>query len=123
MYAAKTGAWEDWNRIAGMGQIAHYCDNSLAYGLLVKAGNGIGLLGSYTVLEPTIMPLDLIKPISVRLYGYALTDRLRTRPVRAAFDWICTIFGNENPWFREEYRAENLPSKYDQGIKMLFNVS
>ncbi|HYA04742.1 MAG TPA: hypothetical protein VEF90_02545, partial [Xanthobacteraceae bacterium] len=68
-------------------------------------------------------PLDLIKPISVRLYAVALTDRLKARPVRAAFDWICGIFGEDNPWFGEEYSTQNQPTKYDDGIKMLFNVS
>jgi len=55
MYAAKTSLWDEWNYTAAIGRIAHYCDNSFAYGMLVKAGVGIGLLGSYTVLEPTIV--------------------------------------------------------------------
>jgi len=123
MYAAKTGLWDEWNAITAIGRVAHYCDNSLAYGLLVKAANGVGLLGNYALLEPSIMPLDLIKPISVRLYAVALTDRLKARPVRAAFDWICGIFGEDNPWFGEDYSTQNQPTKYDDGIKLLFNVS
>ena len=38
---------------AARGHIAHYCDNSFAYGMLVKAGLGIGLLGSYSLVEPS----------------------------------------------------------------------
>ena len=57
-YAAKTGLWEGWNEVVARGHVAHYCDNSFAYGMLVKAGLGIGLLGSYTVLEPAAVPLE-----------------------------------------------------------------
>jgi len=122
MYAAKTGIWNEWKRIIATGRIAHYCDNSFAYGMLVKAGVGIGLLGSYTVLEPNAVPLELMEPVSVPLYAVALADRLNSRPVRAAFDWLCGIFGNENPWFNEEFRLDNPASEYDAGIKALFNL-
>lgn len=122
MYAAKTGLWNEWNRLTAVGRIAHYCDNSFAYGMLVKAGVGIGLLGSYTVLEPTAVPLEIMEPVSVRLYAVALTDRLNSRPVRAAYEWLCGIFGNDNPWFKDEFSLNNPPSRYDLGIKTLFNV-
>lgn len=122
MYGAKTGLWDEWNRTAAIGRIAHYCDNPLAYGLLVKAGAGVGLLGSYAVLEPSIVPLELMRPVSVRLYAVALTDRLNSRPVRAAFEWLCGIFGTDNPWFREEFSLNNPPSKHDAGVKILFNL-
>jgi len=46
MYAAKTGLWDGWNEAVARGRISHHCDNSFAYGMLVKAGAGIGLLGS-----------------------------------------------------------------------------
>jgi DNA-binding transcriptional LysR family regulator len=123
MYAAKTSLWDEWNYTAAIGRIAHYCDNSFAYGMLVKAGVGIGLLGSYTVLEPTIVPLQLMRPISVRLYAVALTERLNSRPVRAALEWLCSIFDTDNPWFQEEFSLNHPPSKYDAGMKLLFNVS
>ncbi len=122
MYAAKTGLWDDWNHVAATGRIAHYCDNPLAYGLLVKAGAGVGLLGTYAILEPSIVPLELMQPISVRLYAVALTERLNSRPVRAAFEWLCDIFGTDNPWFKEEFSLHHPPSKYDAGVKILFNL-
>ncbi len=122
MYAAKTGLWDEWNRIVATGRIVHYCDNSFAYGMLVKAGSGIGLLGSYTVLEPSAVPLEIMAPVSVPLYAMALTDRLNSRPVRAVYEWLCGVFGNDNPWFNEEFRLDNAPSEYDIGVKALFNL-
>ena len=37
-YLAKTGLWDSWQQAVARGRIAHYCDNSFAYGMLVKAG-------------------------------------------------------------------------------------
>ena len=48
-YLARTGLWDGWQQAVARGRIAHYCDNSFAYGMLVKAGQGIGLLGSYSL--------------------------------------------------------------------------
>jgi DNA-binding transcriptional LysR family regulator len=121
-YTAKTGLWDGWNQIISRGRVAHFCDNSFAYGMLVKAGQGIGLLGSYTVLEPAAVPLELGLRVSVPLYAVALTERLNARPVRAVFEWLCEIFGTNNPWFRQEFSLDNPPSVYDSGFKMLFNI-
>jgi DNA-binding transcriptional LysR family regulator len=121
-YSAKTGLWDDWNEAVGRGQIAHYCDNSFAYGMLVKAGLGIGLLGSYTVLEPSAVPLQLGVRVSVQMYAMALTERLNSRPVRLAFDWLSEIFGSRNPWFNADFKLNNPPSSYDAGFKLLFNL-
>jgi DNA-binding transcriptional LysR family regulator len=121
-YSARTGLWDGWNELVGRGRIAHFCDNSFAYGMLVKAGLGIGLLGSYTVLEPAAVPLQLGLKISVPMYALALTERLNARPVRIAFDWLADIFGNNNPWFNESFRLDNPPSAYDAGFKLLFNL-
>src|SRR3984885_14616835 len=92
-YLTKTGLWDDWQRAVARGRIAHYCDNSFAYGMLVKAGQGIGLLGSYTLVEPCFVPLELGLRISVPLFLLAKTDRLQARPVRLVFDWLAAIFG------------------------------
>ncbi len=121
-YAAKTGLWDSWNDTAANGKIVHYCDNSFAYGMLVKAGLGIGLLGSYTILEPTAVPLQLGVHISVQMYAMAFTERLHSRPVRIAFDWLADIFGNRNPWFSENFSLDNPASSYDAGFKLLFNL-
>ena len=104
------------------GRIVHYCDNSFAYGMLVKAGQGIGMLGSYTLVEPCFVPLEIDLRISVPLYLIALTDRLNTRPVRLVFDWLSEVLGSNNPWFGDEFRLNNPPSAYDAGFRKMFNL-
>src|SRR6202035_2032118 len=49
-YISRTVLWDGWQQAVARGRIAHYCDNSFAYGMLVKAGQGLGMLGSYTLL-------------------------------------------------------------------------
>jgi DNA-binding transcriptional LysR family regulator len=122
-YLARTGLWEGWQQAVARGRIAHYCDNSFAYGMLVKAGQGIGLLGSYTLVEPCFVPLEIDLRISVPLYLIALTDRLNARPVRLAFDWLSEVFGSNNPWFSDEFRLNNPPSVYDAGFRKMFNLA
>jgi DNA-binding transcriptional LysR family regulator len=121
-YLARTGLWDGWQQAVARGRIAHYCDNSFAYGMLVKAGQGIGMLGSYSVLEPTAVPLELDLRISVPLYLIASTDRLNARPVRLVFDWLGEVFGSNNPWFGDEFRLNNPPSAYDAGFRKMFNL-
>ena len=121
-YLTKTGLWDSWQRAVARGRIAHYCDNSFAYGMLVKAGQGIGMLGSYSVLEPSAVPLEIDLRISVPLYLIALTDRLSARPVRLVFDWLSEVLGSNNPWFADEFRLNNPPSVYDAGFRKLFNL-
>ncbi len=122
MYAAKTGLWDGWQRAVARGQVVHSCDNSFAYGMLVKASVGIGLLGSYTVMEREAVPLEIMPNISVPLYAVAMTERLAARPVRLTYEWLCDIFSSNNPWFNPEFRLDNPPSEYDTGFKMLFNL-
>jgi DNA-binding transcriptional LysR family regulator len=121
-YLARTGLWDGWQRTAARGRIAHYCDNSFAYGMLVKAGQGIGLLPSYTLVEPCFVPLEFDLRIPVPIYLIALTDRLNARPVRLVFDWLSEVFGSNNPWFSDEFRLNNPPSEYDAGFRKMFNL-
>ena len=107
-YAARTGLWDRWQQMVEIGTIAHYCDSSFAYALLVKAGLGIGLLGSYTTADPDALPLELDLAVRVPIYAIALNERLRSRPVRIAFDWLCDIFGPDNPWFSSELNITSL---------------
>lgn len=121
-YMARTGLWDSWNQTVSHGKVAHYCDNSMAYGMLVKAGLGVGLLGSYTILEPNAVPLELDVKISVPLFALALTERLNSRPVRLVFDWLSEMFGPANPWFNPRLRLDPPQSRFDTGIKLLFNL-
>jgi len=121
-YLARTGLWDSWQQAASRGRIAHHCDDSFAYGMLVKAGHGIGLLGSYTLVEPCFVPLEIGLRISVPLFLLAKTERLRARPVRLVFDWLAGIFGGDNPWFSDEFKLNNPPSEYDAGFRKMFNL-
>ena len=121
-YMAKTGLWDSWQHAISRGRIAHYCDNSFAYGMLVKAGHGIGLLGSFTLVEPCFVPLEINVRISVPLFLVAMTERLKARPVRLVFDWLSDVFGPNNPWFSDEFKLNNPPSEYDAGFRKMFNL-
>jgi DNA-binding transcriptional LysR family regulator len=119
---AKTGLWDGWQHVVARGQIVHHCDNSFAYGMMVKAGLGIGILGSYVLAEPTLVPLEIDLRISVPLYLIALTERLNARPVRLVFDWLSDVFGPNNPWFNDEFKLNNPPNEYDAGFRRMFNL-
>jgi DNA-binding transcriptional LysR family regulator len=121
-YLARTGLWDGWQQAVARGRIAHYCDNSFAYGMLVKAGLGIGMVGSYALVEPSAVPLELDLRISVPLYLIALTERLNARPVRLVFDWLSEVFGSNNPWFSDVFRLNNPPSEHDAGFRKMFNL-
>jgi DNA-binding transcriptional LysR family regulator len=121
-YSARTGLWDSWQQTVSRGRIAHYCDNSIAYGMLAKTGQGIGLLGSFTLIEPCLVPLEIGVRISVPFFLLALTERLNARPVRLVFDWLGKIFGPDNPWFSDEFKLNNPPSEYDAGGRKMFNL-
>lgn len=101
-YETKTPVWIDWRRACARGRIAHACDDTLTYCMLAKNGLGIALLGSYAVCEPAAVPLDLGFVVSLPLYGLALVERLRARPVKLVYDWLCDAFSEANPWLRAQ---------------------
>jgi len=121
-YSAKTGLWDSWQNVISRGRIAHYCDNSFAYGMLVKSGQGIGLLGSYILIDPHFLPLEIDVRVSVPLFLVALTERLNARPVRLVFDWLSDVFSPNNPWFSDELKLNNPPTEYDAGFRKMFNL-
>jgi DNA-binding transcriptional LysR family regulator len=122
LYQAESPVWKTWNETVNRGRVAHLCDNSFVYGMMVKAGLGIGLLGNYTMLEPAALPLDLGVHVPLRTYACALTERLQAKPVRIVFDWICEMFGPANPWFAEQLSVTPQPSVADEGIRIMFNL-
>jgi DNA-binding transcriptional LysR family regulator len=116
------GQWDRWQQVVARGRVAHYCDNSFAYGMLVKSGQGIGMLGSYSLVEPCFVPVKIGLRISGPLYLVALRERLSARPVRLVFDWLSDVFGNNNPWFADQFTLNNLASAYDAGLRKMFNL-
>ncbi len=98
IYSAK-GVWDPWHSLVSRGAIAQFCDASISYALMVKAGLGIGLLGNYVMMEPAVRPLDLDVHIRFQLYAVALTERLDAKPVRLVFSLLEKLFAAGNTWF------------------------
>jgi DNA-binding transcriptional LysR family regulator len=108
-YLSDAEVWADWLDLVANGKVAHYCDDTFVYGIMVKLDLGIGLLGTYTAAEPEAVPLDLNVLISLPLYAVCLNERLRSRPVKIVFNWICEIFGPNVPWFRRDINLAAVP--------------
>jgi DNA-binding transcriptional LysR family regulator len=121
-YAARTGLWDNWLDLCDRGTIAHFCDHPFAYGMLVKRGLGIGLLASYTVLDPSAVPLNLDARVSVPMFIIAVRERLEARPVRLVFERLSSILGPKNPWFGKHLELNVKSSEYDDGFRSLFNI-
>lgn len=122
IYSAKGGPWDSWHQLLAQGQVAHHCDASITYGMLVKAGLGIGLLGNYNLMEPMAVPLDLGVQISLRLYAMARTERLQSKPVRLLFEAVNNWFGQSNSWFRKEMSLKVEDDEFKEGYFSLFNL-
>lgn len=120
IYSAK-GTWDSWHALISRGTIAHHCDASISYGLMVKAGIGVGLLANYTMMEPAFRPLDLDIHVGLQLHAIALTERLEAKPVRIIFGLLEKMFGPQNPWFQEKLMLSVDDPVYREGYAMLFN--
>lgn len=121
IYSAK-GTWDTWHALIRRGTIGHYCDNSIAYGMMIKAGLGIGLLANYNMSEPVARALDLDVHVKLRLYAVALTQRLEAKPVSVVFDLLAELFGPRNPWFKENLVLSVEDPTYREGHTLLFNL-
>jgi DNA-binding transcriptional LysR family regulator len=121
IYSAK-GTWDAWQSLIKQGTIAHYCDASISYGMMIKAGLGIGLLANYNMSEPAARPLDLGVHVKLRLYAVALTQRLEAKPVSVVFDLLSDLFGCGNPWFQENLVLSVDDPAYREGHALLFNL-
>lgn len=99
LYQSDIPVWRDWQAACAKGRVSHFCDNPFAYGMMVKQGMGIGLLGSYLTGERSSVPLDIGIHAPVPMYAIALAERLTARPVALVFDWLCRTFDDTNPWF------------------------
>lgn len=108
-YESNLEVWADWLDLVAKGRVSHYCEDTFVYGIMVKLDLGIGLLGTYTAVEPEAVPLDLDVLVSLPLYAVALSERLESRPVKLVFDWLCDLFSEKNRWFRHDFKLEDLP--------------
>lgn len=122
-YLGKTGLWDSWNAAVSRGTVSHFCDNSFAYAMLAKSGLGIALLGSYIVMDPLAIPVDIDVKVKVPLYGLALTERFNSQAVRMTFDWLCDVFSEKNPWLSNELHTGVQPNGFDENFRRLFNIA
>jgi DNA-binding transcriptional LysR family regulator len=110
-YASQTDTYAPWRNAVARGTIVHRCDNSISYGLMVKAGLGIGLVGNFALANPEMVPIGLGIHVKLPLFISAQTERLKSRPVRLVFDWLCDVFSPENPVFSREFNPKTKPSQ------------
>ena len=101
-YASETPTFAPWRKAVAGGIVAHHCDNPFAYGLMVKGGLGIGLLGNFVMSDPDFLPVGLGIHAKLPIYIHAQAERLKSRPVRIVFDWLADVFSAERPMFRPE---------------------
>lgn len=102
-YSSGTDTWRSWREAIGKGTLAHSCDNSFAYCLMVKEGLGIGLLGNYVLPDPELVPLNLNVHVGLPMHLLVDSERLQTRPVRIVFDWLSTVLGQTSEWLGSDF--------------------
>jgi DNA-binding transcriptional LysR family regulator len=113
LYQSNPDVWGGWNDLVAKGRVSHYCDDTFVYGIMAKLDLGVALLQTYLAVHREAIQLDLGILISMPLYGIALRERLRSRPVRIGFEWLCEIFGEKNEWFPREFKPEEMPSSFE----------
>jgi DNA-binding transcriptional LysR family regulator len=122
-FSSKSAAWRPWRDLVERGCVTHSCDASITYSMMVKAGLGVGLLGTFNVIDPTFLPLDLDCSIGIPLFLTVLTERLQARPVRVVFDFVRSLLGPDNPWLAPEMTLDaSRHTAFDEGYRALFNL-
>jgi DNA-binding transcriptional LysR family regulator len=101
-YSSGTQIFAPWRNAVARGAIAHHCDNPFAYGLMVKAGLGIGLVGNFVMSDPDFLHVGMGIDVKLPIYIHAQAERLKSRPIRIVFDWLTDVFSAEKPVFRPE---------------------
>lgn len=101
--------WGTWQDAVKRGTLLHMSENSVSYALMVRSGLGIGLLGTFSLSDPTAVLLDLGVQARLPIYGYAYRDRLSLGPVKEVFNWIADIFGKHNTLFSPDFDVSAIP--------------
>ena len=102
-YTGESPIWRSWQALCADAHVAHHCDNSFAYGMMIKAGLGIGLLGNYLAGDHRAIPLHLDVHVQVPMFAVALRERIDSRPTNFVFDWLCHTFGEAVPFFSRSW--------------------
>lgn len=121
-YSSKSGVWDRWHDLCRLGRMNYLSDSMFTYGMMVKCGLGIGLLGSYACIEPAAVPLELGVHVRVPIYALSMSKKLEDPAVKVTFDWLCSLFSEDNPWFSADLNMNIPHGKYDEGFRKLFNI-
>jgi DNA-binding transcriptional LysR family regulator len=110
-YASKTPAYAPWRSAVDRGTTTYWCDNPFSYGLMVKAGLGIGLLGNFTTADRDVVHTNLDIHVRLPIFVTAREDRPKATPVSIVFQHLLDVFSPSNPVFAPEL---NLASPSDE---------
>ncbi len=108
-YMGESPIWARWKDTVDQAKYVDFCDNSFAYGLMVKSSVGIGLLGNYALSDMDAIPLNLGIHIKLPIFLHVLPSRLNAKPVRIVYDWLIEIFSARSPWFSDDFDPAALP--------------
>lgn len=108
-YMGDAPIWAPWKDTVERSRHIDYCDNSFAYGLMVKSSLGIGLLGTYALADMDAIALDIGIHIKLPVFLHVLPSRLEAKPARIVYEWLCGIFSDRHPWFADELDRASLP--------------
>lgn len=121
-YDTDHAVWDRWKDAIQQGHIRVQTDSMFVYGTLVKAGCGIGLLGSYTLADPTLTLAPLECHVRLPMFLTTLRSRAEDPSVTVVSRWLSEIFGMNNPWFDEDLNTDVRATEYDTGYRHLFNL-
>lgn len=120
-YASDGEVWRAWNEIWNSGRGRHVFENSLAYFAMIKCGGGIGLLGTYVLADPALIPVDVGVHVPIPIYAVVLTDRLGAKPVQVVYEWLCDLFAS-NAMFGDKLVLQPGTSTQEEDWRNIFNV-
>ena len=99
-YAVRDGIWDRWLEASSQG-VRRQIDHMLSYVMMVRAGNGIGLLANFMTGVTTATPVDLGIHIPAPITIVVNAERLNTAAVRVVFEWLSLLLGPENRLLHE----------------------
>lgn len=121
-YDGQRGVWSAWNELVDRGRSAVFADAAVTYGMLVKLGCGIGLLPTFNLVEPRLVPLDLGIHVALPMQAISLTERLRARHVGIVLQFLSELLGPHNEVFRNDLAFDIDRSERVSGYRQVFNL-
>jgi DNA-binding transcriptional LysR family regulator len=120
-YSAKVDIWNPWRTITESARLTHSSDSSMMYGMMVRAGVGIGLLSNYQAINSYLVPLDLNCHITLPLHVIALTERLQSKPVRIVYDFVLAALSEAKLWLDPKIKTASEDGVFERGYHMLLS--